>query len=218
MMGFTTAETLKYQGVNSVIGLVAQGVCVAFIDYSGRRWVLIGGMIANCVTFIIATCLLAEYPPETNNNRAASWGFIAVTWIYNFCFSAFCGPLSWIIPAEIFDTRTRSKGVSISTMTSFAFNTMIGQVSPRAMNKVGYKFYILFIVCNFTNAIFFYCILPETANIPMEDMNYLFEHAPWFIPAINQKDYIRPRDVESNIKNEEDFKDVTVTETEHPAN
>lgn len=44
-----------------------------------------------------------------------------MTWAYNFSFSATNGPLSWIVPAEIFDTRTRSKGVSIATMTSFAF-------------------------------------------------------------------------------------------------
>lgn len=60
-----------------------------------------------------------------------------------------------IVPAEIFDTRTRSKGVSIATMTSFAFNTMIGQVTPIAISRIGYRFYILFVVCNFTNALFF---------------------------------------------------------------
>ncbi|KAI5287244.1 hypothetical protein KEM54_006126 [Ascosphaera aggregata] len=216
MMGFTTAETLKYQGINSIIGLLGQALCVLIIDYTGRRWVLIGGNICNCVMFIIATVLLAEYPPETNDNRSAAWGFIAVTWIYNFSFSAFCGPLSWIVPAEIFDTRTRSKGVSLATMTSFAFNTMIGQVSPRAMDKVGYKFYILFIVCNATNALWFWYLLPETGGMPMEDMNYLFEHAPWFIPGINQKDYIRPRDEETQVKmSDDEFKAATLTEHEN---
>lgn len=60
-----------------------------------------------------------------------------------------------IVPAEIFDTRTRSKGVSIGCMVSYAFNTMIGQVTPIAIDKIGYRYYILFIVCNFTNALFF---------------------------------------------------------------
>lgn len=50
-----------------------------------------------------------------------------------------------IVPAEIFDTRTRSKGVSIATMTSFAFNTMIGQVTPIAIAAVGWRFYIVFV-------------------------------------------------------------------------
>lgn len=112
-----------------------------------------------------------------------------MTWLYNFSFSATCGPLSWIIPAEIFDTRTRSKGVSIATMVSFAFNTMIGQVTPLAMDNVQYRYYILFIVCNFTNAVFFYFVLPETKNLPLEEMNYLFTNAPLIVPGTDQGKY-----------------------------
>lgn len=92
-------------------------------------------------------------------------------------------------PAEIFDTRTRSKGVSIATMTSFAFNTLIGQVTSTAMQNIGYRYYFLFIVCNFTNALFFYMFLPETAKLPLEEMNYLFTHAPYFVPGTNKSAY-----------------------------
>lgn len=95
------------------------------IDRTGRRWPLIGGNIFNSVTFIIAAILLALFPPGQSTNLSAQWGFIVVTWLYNFSFSSTCGPLSWIIVAEVFDTRTRAKGVSIATMVSFAFNTMI---------------------------------------------------------------------------------------------
>ena len=124
-MGIATDDTLKYQGISSIIALIAQLLCILFIDYTGRRWALICGNLGNFLTFIIATILMACFPAATSNNRSAQWGFIVVTWIWNFSFSATCGPLSWIIPAEVFDTRTRSKGVSIATMTSFAFNTMI---------------------------------------------------------------------------------------------
>jgi hypothetical protein len=47
----------------------------------------------------------------------------------------------------VFDTKTRAKGISIAAMTSFAFNTMIRQVTSPAMANVGYKFYYLFIMC-----------------------------------------------------------------------
>ena len=124
--------------------------CMLFIDKTGRRWPLIIGNLGNMVTFIIATILLARFPPDgESSNRSAGWGFIAMTFIYNFSFSATCGPLSWIIPAEIFDTKTRALGVSIATMTSFAFNTMIGQTTSVALDDesgIGWRWYILFIV------------------------------------------------------------------------
>ncbi|OAL30108.1 hypothetical protein AYO20_08911 [Fonsecaea nubica] len=188
-IGISGNDTLKYQGINSIIALVAQFLCILCIDHTGRRWPLIYGNLGNMVTFIVATILLAKFPPGVSTNKGAQWGFIIMTWLYNFSFSATCGPLSWIIPAEVFDTRTRSKGVSIATMTSFAFNTMIGQVTPIAMTNIGYRFYYLFIVCNLTNAIFFWLLLPETARRPLEEMNYLFEHAPWIVVGTTRDSY-----------------------------
>jgi sugar porter (SP) family MFS transporter len=145
-IGISSSDTLKYQAYNSIIALFAQFLCMMFIDYTGRRWPLILGNLGNMVTFIIATILLAVYNPQVNPNKSAAWGFIAMTWLYNFSFSATCGPLSWIIPAEIFDTTTRAKGVSIATMTSFAFNTMIGQTTSTAMQTIKYRWYYLFCV------------------------------------------------------------------------
>lgn len=154
LMGIKGDDTLKYQAINSILALIAQFSCILFIDKLGRRWPLICGNLFNMLTFIIATILLAMFPPGSNNNKAAAWGFIVVTWLYNISFSATNGPLSWIIPAEIFDTKTRAYGVMIATMTSFAFNTMIGQITPIAMTNIGYKYYFLFIVSNLCSDLF----------------------------------------------------------------
>lgn len=152
---------------------------------------MILGNLGNAVTFIIATILLAKFPPTASSvSTGAGWGFIVITWLYNVSFSATCGPLSWIIPAEVFDTRTRSKGVSISVMVSFAFNTMIGQVTPIAIESIGYRFYIVFIVCNITNALFFWAFLPETAKRPLEEMNMLFTDAPLFVPTMKGENFV----------------------------
>ncbi|KAJ5893915.1 hypothetical protein N7495_005606 [Penicillium taxi] len=193
-IGISGEDTLRYQAINSIIALIAQFLCMMLIDRAGRRWTLIGGNLGNMVTFIIATVLLARFPP-TSNNTGAHWGFIIMTWLYNFSFSCTCGPLSWIIPAEVFDTRTRAKGVSIVTMVSYAFNTMIGQVTPIAMSSIHYKYYYLFVICNFTNAVFFYFLLPETKKIPLEEMNRIFSNAPWIVPGMKREDYL-PRDLE----------------------
>ncbi|OQD63258.1 hypothetical protein PENPOL_c010G04218 [Penicillium polonicum] len=200
-IGISNEDTLKYQAINSVIALVAQFLCMMYIDRFGRRWTLIGGNLGNMVTFIVATVLLAQFPPSSNNT-GAHWGFIIMTWLYNFSFSATCGPLSWIIPAEVFDTRTRAKGVSIATMTSFAFNTMIGQVTPIAMTNIGYRYYFLFVICNFTNALFFWLLLPETKRVPLEEMNQMFTNAPWIVPGTRKENYMT-HDLERKVEEQE---------------
>jgi len=205
-IGISTNNTLKYQGISSVLALVAQMLCIIFIDRVGRRWAMIGGNLANCLFFTIATIMLAVFPPGATSNASASWGFIAVTWLYNISFSATNGPLSWIVPAEVFDTKTRSKGVSIGVMVSFAFNTMIGQVTPIAMERIGWRFYLLFVVCNFTNALYFWAFQPETKRRPLEEMNYLFTNAPLFVPTMNMKDF--EFDLEHRVQRIEEKEDV----------
>ncbi|GAP89577.2 putative mfs sugar transporter protein [Rosellinia necatrix] len=188
-IGISPENALKYQAINSVLALVAQFCCMLTIDKFGRRPVLISGNLVNCLTFVVVAVLLALFPPSSGSGGTAGWGFIVVTWIFNISFSYACGPLSWIIPAEIFDTHTRSKGVSIATMTSFAFNTLIGQVTEIAVKSVGWRYFLLFAIANLTNALFFYAILPETKLLPLEEMNYLFTHAPWVIARADPRKY-----------------------------
>lgn len=45
-------------------------------------------------------------------------------------------------------------------------------------------------MCNFTNAIFFWALLPETSKVPLEAMDTLWENAPWFVPTMESKDYL----------------------------
>jgi len=68
-------------------------------------------------------------------------------------------------------------------MVSFAFNTMIGQVTPIALAAVGWKYYILFILCDVCNAAFFYFFLPETKGLSLEAMDSLFNDSPWIVPT-----------------------------------
>ncbi|KAL2852110.1 general substrate transporter [Aspergillus pseudoustus] len=186
-IGINGTDTLRYQAINSIIGLLGEFLLMLVVDKIGRRKLIISGNLAMCGTYIISTILLAQFPPAAHNS-SAHWGFIIMTWLYNFCFATM-GSLSWMIPAEIFDTATRAKGVALGCMTSYAFNTMIGQVTPIGMDNSGWKFYLLFVVCNFTNAVFFWAMLPETKKLPLEEMKQLFTDSPWFVGGVDTSQY-----------------------------
>lgn len=59
---------------------------------------------------------------------------------------------------------------------------MIAQVTPLAFKTAGWKFYILFAICGFTNALFFWAFLPETKGIPLEELDDYFARVPIFVP------------------------------------
>jgi len=54
-------------------------------------------------------------------------------------------------------------------------------------------------VGNFTNAIFFWAFLPETAKRPLEEMNYLFTNAPLFVPSMNMAEF-NTHDLERRVE------------------
>lgn len=185
-IGIPTGTTLLLSAVNAIIAFLGTSVCILIIDVVGRRPMEIYGGIIMCVTFAV-NCALIKIFPTTSSNTGAHWGFIVMTWVFNFVFFVTSGPLSWAIPAELFGTALRTKGVSWGAMTSFAFNTMIGQVTPIAVTAIRWRYYIIFIVCNLTNTLFFWAFLPETKGLNLEDMDELFYQSPTFVPGSDWK-------------------------------
>lgn len=64
-VGIVGSDTLKFQAINNVIALVAEALCIGFIDMLGRRRTLITGNIVNSITFIVATILIAKFPSNS---------------------------------------------------------------------------------------------------------------------------------------------------------
>ena len=80
---------------------------------------------------------------------------------------------------------------------------MIAQVSPFAFDNVGWKYYIVFAICGFSNALYFWvrsifleqpwipgsrkavpqAFLPETRGIPLEELDAYFDSVPLFVPG-----------------------------------
>ncbi|KAK4888442.1 hypothetical protein LTR27_012665 [Elasticomyces elasticus] len=183
-IGISTGESLLFQGVTAIFAFLGTAVCIATIDSVGRRPLEIYGCLFLCATFAVNAAIIKVFPASTAST-GAHWAFVALTWLFNFVFFWTSGPLSWSIPAELFGTAMRLKGVSWGAMTSFAFNTMIGQVTPIAVSSIGWQYYLVFVVCNLGNAIFFWAFLPETKGLNLEDMNELFRDHPTFIPRSN---------------------------------
>ncbi|TKA81505.1 hypothetical protein B0A49_00557 [Cryomyces minteri] len=185
-IGIPTGTTLLIQACNAIVAFLGTMGTILVIDSIGRRPLEIWGSIAMSITFIINAALITSFPASSSNN-GAHWAFIVMTLVFNGVFFLTSGPLSWAIPAELFGTALRIKGVSWGAMTSFAFNTMIGQVTPIAINAIGWRFYIIFVVCNITSAIFFWAFLPETKGLNLEDMDDLFYNSPTFVPGSHWK-------------------------------
>ena len=172
--------------MNAIIAFLGTATTIAVIDWVGRRPLEIYGSAIMCITFIINAIIIKVFPTNSGNT-SAHWAFVVLTWVFNYVFFVTSGPLSWAIPAELFGTALRTKGVSVGAMTSFAFNTMIGQVTPIAVQAIGWKYYLVFIICNAINGVVFWAFLPETKGLNLEDMDELFYESAFFVPNSDWK-------------------------------
>ena len=86
---------------------------------------------------------------------------------------------------------------------------MIGQVTAVAVPNIGFRYYFVFIICNFTNAVFFWAFLPETRKIPLEEMHSLFTRLPLFVAGKNVNDY-READLERRVASIADEKGIEI--------
>ncbi|KAG8746688.1 hypothetical protein FRC10_003992 [Ceratobasidium sp. 414] len=130
----------------------------------------------------------AIYPADPNNpngNKSAHYAFVIMTWVFNFAFSAAIGPISWAYPVEIFGSATRARGTAITSMAAWIANFMIAQVTPIAFNHIHWRYYLVFAICGYTNALTVWALFPETKGRKLEEMDDLFKHAGWFVPTQN---------------------------------
>jgi hypothetical protein len=101
-------------------------------------------------------------------------GQYAFVMLYNIVYGFTWGPMPWLLPAEIFPLRGRSKGMALATTSNWIFNFIIGMVSPDAFAGIhGYFYLIIGGFCLFSAGLaHFYYV--ETANHTLEEIAVAF--------------------------------------------
>ncbi|RSH80604.1 uncharacterized protein EHS24_009186 [Apiotrichum porosum] len=181
-VGYSTETTLLLGSLSGVLGILSQLSCVLFIDKTGRRWPLIIGNSLSGFLYIFLMWISYKFNKDEGSETMAR-AFVAVNWLWNMIFSACIGPISWAYPVEIMNTAIRAKGTALTSMACWISNFMIGQVSPDAFAAVGWKYYLLFVICGFTNAFVMWALFPETRGRTLEEMDHYFATTHWFVPT-----------------------------------
>ncbi|CAF0739741.1 unnamed protein product [Brachionus calyciflorus] len=123
----------------ALVETIMHGVCMFFIDSKGRRILLLSGMIgmsASCFVLAI-TRIFAE---------SVSWFKIlavVAAVVYIIFYSLGPGPIPLLVTAELFDTESRGKAVSIAVFLNWFFNFLVTITFPTIDNAIkGYSFII----------------------------------------------------------------------------
>ncbi|KAI5305651.1 Mitogen-activated protein kinase [Ascosphaera pollenicola] len=163
----------------TLVGPVANLYFIIYLsDRVGRRKPLLFGGAA------ITLCLIGEaiFQGVNPGGERKAWSGLGILciWLVSGCFSLSYGPVCWVFISEILPMQIRGGGVAVATgLGHWGVNVMWSQVSPKGMDKIGWKFYLVFVAFNICITLpCMYFFFPETKGIPLEEMDQVFGGSP----------------------------------------
>jgi len=134
----------------------------------GRRILLLYSTAGIAASLGMLSFSLATTPPIIGLSYTSFFSFFVF-------FSLGLGPVTWLIPAEIFPVRLRARAISLGTVLNRLTSGAIASTFltlTEAMTFQGYYFFFALVNCG--TFLFVWYLVPETKGRTLEEMNELF--------------------------------------------
>ncbi|MCJ1307280.1 hypothetical protein MMC25_000926 [Agyrium rufum] len=175
--GWRGRDAVLMTGINAITYLLATVPPWYLVDRWGRRVILLSGAVAMIVSLSLISYFLYLDIGLTPNM------VVIFVMIYNAAFGASWGPIPWLYPPEILPLSIRAKGASLSTAANWAFNWLVGEMTPILQEWIAWRLYLVHAFFCAVSFVIVYFLYPETANVRLEDMNLLFGDATTAMPT-----------------------------------
>ncbi|KAJ5702033.1 hypothetical protein N7488_009581 [Penicillium malachiteum] len=134
---------------------------VPLIEKFGRRGLMMMSTFGQFVAFLIITILLRAESQEGAGSSTAS-ASVAFFFIFYICFGMGMLGIPWLYPTEISSLALRTKSAAVATATNWICNFIIVEITPIAIQNIGWRFWIVFTVFNACFLPVIYLFYPET--------------------------------------------------------
>lgn len=167
-----------------------------FVDFTGRRPLLIYGAIGMGICHFVVGGVLGTYghyvPNGVKNNPnvvvsvdnspGAAHTVIAFSYLLIIVYALTLAPIAWVYASEVWSLETRAYGMGLASVANWLFNFAIGFFVPPAFHNISWKTFIIFGVLCFGAAAQAYVSYPETARKSLEEIEEMFRDGgprPW---------------------------------------
>ena len=180
-----------------------------FIDRVGRRRPMMWGSFGLGICMMMVAVLLSfkgTGKQHATSSASVTFFFLVsnisdglmcllnadISTQYMLIFGASVNCIPWCYVPEILPLHARAKGTAVGISSNWLWNFVIVMITPVIISRLQWKAYLIFMCTNFAFVPLVYFCYPETANLTLEEIDFLF-NKPGMNPVTVSKDWSKQR-------------------------
>ncbi|MQM11212.1 hypothetical protein Taro_044117 [Colocasia esculenta] len=172
-IGFGDNNALMSAVITGLVNVLATFVSIYYADRAGRRKLYLeGGIQMFICQMLVGTLIWKEFgvSGEGSFDKGTAAVVVLLVCVFVAGFAWSWGPMACLVPTEIFPLEIRSAGLSISVSVSMLWTFAIAQVFLALLCRLKFGLFYFFAGWVAVMSAFVYWFLPETKNVPLEEM------------------------------------------------
>ncbi|KAI4345615.1 hypothetical protein L6164_012717 [Bauhinia variegata] len=171
-LGFGGDASLYSAVITGAVNVLSTIVSIYSVDKVGRRMLLLEAGVQMFLSQVVIAVILGIKVKDHTSDLTKGYAILVVVMVCTFVssFAWSWGPLGWLIPSETFPLETRSAGQSVTVCANLLFTFVIAQAFLSMLCNFKYGIFLFFSGWVLIMSCFVVFFLPETKNIPIEEM------------------------------------------------
>ncbi|KAJ8625698.1 hypothetical protein MRB53_034228 [Persea americana] len=181
-VGFGSNPALMAAVILGAVNLGSILVSTFIVDRYGRKVLFMEGGVQMIVCQVALAWVLGAQVGVSGASLPKNYSeaVLALMCIYAAGFGWSWGPLSWLVPSEIFPMEIRAAGQSITVAVNFAVTFVLAQTFLTMLCHFKFGTFLFYAGWITTMTAFVALFLPETKGVPLDSMHTVWEkHWYW---------------------------------------
>ncbi|CAK9318624.1 unnamed protein product [Citrullus colocynthis] len=196
-LGFKNSASLYSAVITGAVNVASTIVSIYSVDKVGRRMLLLEAGVQMFVSQLVIAIILGIKVKDHSDDLTKTFAILVVVMVCTFVssFAWSWGPLGWLIPSETFPLETRSAGQSVTVCVNLLFTFVIAQAFLSMLCHLKFGIFLFFSSWVLIMSVFVLFLLPETKNIPIEEMTEQVWKQHWFWRRFVSEDEIEVKKI-----------------------
>lgn len=186
--------------VIGVVNFASTFVGIYVVEKFGRRKCLLWGAASMMVCMVVYASVgvtrLWPNGEDQPSSKGAGNCMIVFTCFYIFCYATTWAPIAWVVTAESFPLRVKSKCMAIASASNWIWGFLIAFFTPFITSAINFYYGYVFMGCLVFMYFYVFFFVPETKGLTLEEIQELWEEgvlpwksASWVPPSKRDKGY-----------------------------